>query len=147
VTVATLACAVVLLPLSQLTLSACMPYTTRTFELESGATVVHLVLGRAVRQDVYDGRGVEVSRFMASYDEPLPCMTVTECGSIVQSEMHDDDADGRWDRWQRRVRRGERCFVEYRVDTDHDGASDWTFQARGDDYDETMASIRSRRGY
>jgi hypothetical protein len=45
------------------------------------------------------------------------------------------------------VRRGERCFVEYRVDSDGDGTPDWTFLAGRDDHDETMDSIRHRRGY
>jgi hypothetical protein len=141
-----------MLPLSQLPLAACLPYATRTHELESGSGVSHLVFGREVRVEFYDRRGIEVSRLMASYDEPMPCMAITECAAIIQAELHDDDADGRWDRWQRRTRHGEtrhgeRCFVEYRVDTDGDGAPDWVFLARRDDHEETMAAIRLRRGY
>jgi hypothetical protein len=129
---------------------AMLPYAVETGPSGSdgnGAAVGHLVFGRLVRAQYYDERGTEVWRRIGSYDEPLPCMAVTECAAIVLAELYDDDADGRWDRWTRRVRQGERCFVEHRVDTDGDGAPDWEFVARWQDYEETTEAIRARRGY
>lgn len=128
-----------------------LPYSVGTGQSgfhEGGTVVGHYVFGRLVRLQYYDASGVEVQRVLGTYEDSLDgCMPVTECAAIHPAELFDDDADGRWDRWSRRIRKGEKCFIEYRVDTDRDGESDWTFVARWADYDETAAAVRARRGY
>ena len=126
---------------------ALLPYSVETGPSFDNTTAVgHFVFGRLVRVQRLDANGVEVHRVLATYDDPIGCMPTTDCGAIQLAELFDDDADGRWDHWQRRVRAGERCFIEHRVDTDGDGAADWEFVARWGD-EETYPAIRARRGY
>jgi hypothetical protein len=109
--------------------------------------VARRVFGRVTRVHVFDRHGTEVSRIFGTWAEPLEGDPATECGAILPAQWQDDDGDGRWDRWARRVQSGERCFVEYRVDTDHNGAADWEFVESWQDYEETAAAIKARRGY
>lgn len=126
-----------------------LPYSTESGPSPgAGRYVAHRVFGRMVRLQAFDAHGVEVMRVMGSYEDSLDgCFPTTDCGAIFPAQIFDDDADGRWDRWSRRIRNGERCFIEYRVDTDRDGEPDWTFLARWEDYEETAAAIKERRGY
>jgi hypothetical protein len=127
---------------------ALLPYSTESGSLSHHDVVAHYVFGRKVRVQFFDSNGVEVWRVIGTYEDSLDgCMPATDCAAIHPAALYDDDADGRWDRWSRRIQKGESCFIEYRVDTDHDGAADWQFVARWGDYEETAAAIKARRGY
>jgi hypothetical protein len=119
------------------------------YRLGDRTAVEQRVLGRVTAIHVLAGLA-ERERFLFPWSEPFEHGDpLTECAAILPEHWLDLNSDGRWDTWLKRLGPdgAGRCSVQYLVDTDLDGRSDWTFVLRFSEYDKGTAMMKARRGF
>src|SRR4051812_22343864 len=88
-------------------------------------SVSHRFFGRVTRIDLSSDRSPAIVRFVFPWSEPYEAGDPIDCTGAPPEIWRDDNGDGRWDIWIRRIQsERDHCINEYSVDVTEDGRPD-----------------------
>jgi hypothetical protein len=110
-------------------------------------SVSHRSFGRVTRIELSSDEDPGRTRVLFRWSQPYRPGDPVDCTGAPPEVWRDDDGDGRWDVWIKRVKsEKDNCINEYSVDVTGDGVRDVSFRLPWSQSKEAETKINALRG-